>query len=136
MVVVCVRFAGVTSAETIRDGERGPLVPIITSSNNEAISIRLLVVVVLARGWVKLEIVAVAERVYKRVAISVEIACLTPFFGEERTEDVTSCVFDRQNRLGLILKLPKEGEVTIAILPCCEQELPFADAIRPWQMIR
>ena len=131
MVVVCVRFAGVTSAETIRDGERGPLVPIITSSNNEAISIRLLVVVVLARGWVKLEIVAVAERVYKRVAISVEIACLSPFFRKERPKDVTSCILDRQYRLRLILKLPKEGQVTVAILPCREEQLPLAETVRP-----
>ena len=126
MVVVCVRFAGVTSAETIRDGERGPLVPIITSSNDKAISIRLLVVVVLARGWVKLEIVAVAERVYKRVAISVEIACLTPFFREKSTENVASSIFDRQYRFRLILKLPKEGKVTATIVPCREQQFPLA----------
>ena len=132
MVVVCVRLAGVTTTVTICDGERGPLVPVVTTSNDKAISIRLLVVVVLARGRVELQVVAVAERVYKRIAISVEIACLAPFFRHERSEDVASCVFNRQNRLRLIFKLPKEGKVTVAILPCREQELPLAEAIRPW----
>ena len=115
MVVVCVRFAGVTTAVAISDGERGPLMPVVRSSNDKAISIRLLVVVVLARSWVELEVIAVAERVYKRVAISVEIACLSPFFCEERSKDVASCVFDRQDRLRLIFKLPKECEMTNAV---------------------
>ena len=105
---------------------------IITTSNDKAISIRLLVVVVLARGRVELQVVAVTEGVYKRIAISVEIACLPPFFRQERSEDVASCVFDCQDRLRLIFKLPKEGEMTVAILPCREQQLPLAEAIRTW----
>ena len=110
-----------TSAEAICDSERRTLMSIVRSSDDEAISVRLLVVVVLAWGWVELEVIAVAERVYKRVAISVEIACLSPFFCEERSKDVASCVFDRQDCLRLIFKLPKEGEMTDAVIACREQ---------------
>ena len=131
MVVVCVGLAGVTAAIPFRDCERGSLVGVVASTNDYSIGIRLLEVVCFARGRVQLEIVAVAERVHKRVAISIEIACLSPFFRKERPEDVTSCILDRQYRLRLILKLPKEGQVTVAILPCREEQLPLAEAVRP-----